>query len=152
MKIVRSLICLALLAFSLAAYAGEDFPIPLYHHVSFYTGTNTWFVSKSQIVKSAGWNETGEPSLPVGKATALAKAWVVSKGGSTDSYVTSIEFRSLDRGSPSSEYRHFWYYIIQLHEVAQFGSSATCIVLLDGSVVEPQSATKKRGGIGDYLD
>ena len=154
MKIVRSLICLALFAFGLSAYAGEDFPFPIYQHVSFYTGTNTWFVTRSRIEKSAGWDETGEPALPVGKAISLAKAWVVSKGGRTNSYVTTVEFRSADRGAPpssSSTFRHFWFYIIRFHEVAQYGSSVTCIVLLDGSVVEPQSTAQKRD-IGDYLD
>ena len=153
MKILSSLICLALYLFTLDAFAGEDFPI--YQHVSFYTGTNTWFVPVSQIEKSAGWDETGEPSLPVGKAVSLAKAWLVSKGGRTNSYVTTIEFHSVDRGAPpssSSKFRHFWFYNIRFYQVAQFGSSVTCIVLLDGSVVEPQNTAKKGGGIGDYLD
>src|SRR5476649_932386 len=99
MKIVRSIICLTLLIFTLDAYADEDL-FPLYQNVSFYTGTNTWFVSRSQIEKSAGWSETGEPSLPVGKAISLAKAWVASKGGNTNSYVMTVEFRPIDRGHP----------------------------------------------------
>jgi hypothetical protein len=157
MKIVRLLICLALFFFSLAAYAGEDFPFPIYQRVSFYTGTNTWFVLRSQIEKSAGWDETGEPSLAVGKAISIAKAWLVSKGANTNSYVTDVEFHSADRGAPpssSSKFRHFWFYIIRFHEVAQYGSSATCVVLLDGSVVEPQSAHQKRErkDVYDYLD
>jgi hypothetical protein len=156
MKIVLLLVYLALFTLSLAAYAGEDSPVPIYQHVSFYTGTNTWFVLRSQIEKSAGWDETGEPSLPVGKAVSLAKAWLVSKGGRTNAYVTNIEFCPAYRGAPSSsssKFRHFWFYIIHFHEVAQFGSSATCVVLLDGSVVEPQSAVQKRRDfIGHYLD
>ena len=154
MKIVRTLICLTLFAFTLNAYASKDFLFPIYQHVSFYTGTNTWFVPRSQIEKSAGWDEKGEPSLPVGKAVSLAKAWVVSRGGRTNSYVTTVEFCSADRGAPPnspSKFRHFWFYIIRFHEVAQFGSSMTCIVLLDGSIIEPQSTAQKRS-IGDYLD
>ena len=154
MKTIRSLICLALFNFTMAAYAGEDFPFPIYKRVSSYDITNTWFVAKSQIEKTAGWNEKGEPSLSVGKAIALAKAWVVSKSDSTNSYVETVEFRSVDRGSPpgsSSKLRPFWYYKIKFREVAQYGNSMTCIVLLDGSVVEPES-TPHTGRIIDYLD
>jgi hypothetical protein len=154
MKILRLIICLTLLVFTLAAYAGEDFPFPIYQRVSGYDITNTWFVAKSEIEKAAGWDEKGEPSLPVGKAVSLAKAWVVSKGGHTNSYVTTIEFVSADRGHPPespSKFRHFWFYIIRFHEVAQYGSSMTCVVLLDGSVVEPESKPHT-GRIVDYLD
>jgi len=154
MKIARSLIWLLLFTFSLAGYAGEDFPFPIYQRLSGYDITNTWFVARSQIEKSAGWDEKGEPSLPVGKAISLAKDWVVSKGGSTNSYVTAVEFRSSARGAPpssSSKFRHFWFYVIRFDEVAQFGSSMTCVVLLNGSVVEPESKPHT-GRIVDYLD
>ena len=154
MKIVRLLICLVLFAFSLSAYAGEDFPFPIYQRVSGYDVTNTWFVARSQIEKSAGWDEKGEPSLSVGRAISLAKDWVVSKGGRTNSYVTTVEFRSAAPGAPPSspsKFRHFWFYTIRFHEVAQYGSSMTCIVLLDGSVVEPESKPHT-GRIVDYLD
>jgi hypothetical protein len=154
MKILRLIICLKLFIFTLAAYADEDFKYPIYSRVSGYEITNTWFVSKSRIEKTAGWDEKGEPSLSVGKAVSLAKAWVVSKGGSTNSYVETIEFRSVDRGAPpgsTSKFRPFWFYKIRFYQVAQFGSSMTCIVLLDGSVVEPESAPHT-GRIVDYLD
>jgi hypothetical protein len=154
MKIVRLLICLTLFIFTLSAYAGEDFSFPIYQRVSGYGITNTWFVAKSRIEKIAGWDEKGEPSLPVGKAVSLAKAWVVSKGGSINSYVETVEFHSADRGAPpdsSSTFRHFWFYIIRFYQVAQYGSSMTCIVLLDGSVVEPESAPHT-GCMVDYLD
>ena len=99
-----------------------------------------------------GWNEIkGEPPLPVGKAVSLAKAWVVSKGGATNSYVETVVFRSMDRGGPNSKFRPFWFYTIRFHDVYQFGSSVTCIVLLDGSIVEPESKPHT-GRILDYLD
>ena len=154
MKNLHRLVCLTLFVFTVTSYAGEDFPFPIYQRVSGYEITNTWFVAKSRIEKASGWDEKGEPSLPVGKAISLAKDWVISKGGRTNSYVTTVEFRSADRGAPpssSSKFRHFWFYIIQFHEVAQYGSSMTCIVLVDGSIVEPESTITGKG-IGRYLD
>ena len=138
----------------LAAYAGEDISFPIYQRVSGYGYTNTWFVAESRFVKKAEWDEKGEPRLSVGKAVSLAKAWVVSKGGSPNSYVCGIEFRSLDRGAPPdspSKFRPFWFYVIRHCEVYQVGSSMTCIVLLDGSVVEPKT-TPQTTNIVRYLD
>jgi hypothetical protein len=151
MRTISLIVCLTLFIFALAAYAGEDFKFPIYEHVSGYGITNTWFVALSRVEKSAGWDEKGEPQLPVGKAVSIAKAWVVSKGGSTNSYVDNIVFRSVDRGYPHSKLRPFWFYNIQFHDVYMFGSSVTCIVLLDGSVVEPESKPHT-GRIVDYLD
>lgn len=133
MKTVRPkvIVCLALLILTLAAYAGEDFSFPIYHRVSGYGFTNTWFVAESRFVKKAEWDEKGEPRLSVGKAVSLAKAWVVSKGGEPYSYVSDIEFRSVDRGAPlgsPSKLRPFWFYVIRFHEVYLVGSSMTCIL------------------------
>jgi len=61
MNIVRSLDFLALFAFGLSAYAGEDFSLPIYQHVSFYTGTNIWFVTESRIENSAGFQSDVPP-------------------------------------------------------------------------------------------
>jgi hypothetical protein len=153
MKIVRSIICLTLFIFNLSAFASEDFPFPIYQRVSGYGITNIWFVAKSQIEKTAGWDEKGEPPLPVGKAVSLAKAWVVSKGGSTNSYVVSVIFRSAAMGEPtgSSSFRRFWFYTIRFHEVYQFGSGVTCVVLSDGSIVEPESTPHVTNQL-HYLD
>jgi hypothetical protein len=154
MIIVRSLIWLVLFTFTQVAYADGGFPFPIYQRVSGYGFTNTWFVAMNQIDKAAGWEEKGEPSLSVGKAVELGKAWVISKGGSTKSYVESVEFQSVDRGRPpgsSSKFRHFWFYLIRFDEVFQVGSSVTCVVLLDGSIVEPAS-TPHIKSVARYLD
>ena len=150
MKIVTSIICLTFFIFTLAVSAGEDFKFPIYRHISGYGVTNTWLVSMSTLKKLPGWNEQGEPPLPVGKAVSLAKAWIVSKGFNTNCYVGSIEFRSASSGEPPtnpspSGLRPCWFYIIHFEEVAMVGSWATCVVLPDGSIVEPECtpATRK---------
>ena len=154
MKIVRPIICLMFLIFAFTACAGEDFKFPIYSRVSGYGYTNTWFVPMSQLEKQPRWDERDRPPLSVGKAISLSKAWLVSKGFSTNCYVGSIEFRSVDRGAPpdsDSKLRPCWFYIIQFEEVAMVGSWATCVVLPDGSVVQPVT-TPQTTNIVRYLD
>jgi hypothetical protein len=154
MKIVRSFIYLTVFIFTLIAYAGEDYKLPIYKHISYYGFTNTWFVLKSRIEQTARWDEKGEPPLQVGKAISLAKAWVLSKGGSTNSYVVNVEFRSVERGAPPgspSEFRPFWFYTIRFHDVYQYGSGMMCVVLSDCSIVEPESAPQTTNNVR-YLD
>jgi hypothetical protein len=149
MKIVTSIICLIFFIFTLGVSAGQDFKIPIYQHISSIGYTNTWLVRMSTLKKLPGWNEQGEPPLPVGKAVSIAKAWMVSKGFNDNCYVGSIEFRSVDPGEPPaslvklsspSGLRPCWFYIIHFEEVAMVGSWATCVELPDGSIVEPESA------------
>jgi hypothetical protein len=149
MKIVNSIICLIFFVFILDVSSGQDFRFPIYQHTSALGYTNTWLVPISTLRKLPGWNEQSEPPLPVGKAVSLAKAWMVSKGFSTQCYVGSIEFRSASPGEPPaslvklnspSGLRPCWFYIIHFEEVAMVGSWATCVELLDGSIVEPESA------------
>ena len=161
MKILRPIIFLTFVIFTLAASAGEDFKFPIYSRVSGYEYTNTWFVPMSRIEKLPGWNERGEPPLSVGKAVSRAKAWVVSKGFSTNCYVGSIEFRSLARGTPPesamklpedvAKFRRCWIYIIHFEQVAMVGSWVTSIVLSDGSIVEPETTPQTTNNVR-YLD
>jgi hypothetical protein len=148
MKIVCRIICLTLFIFTLAAHAGEDFKILVHQRVSGYGITNTWFIAKSRLDKLPKWDEQGEPPLSVGKAASLGKDWVVSKGGQTNCYVLSIEFRSVDPGHPPvppnkesllSPVRAYWFYVIKYYQVYQYESSVTCVVLPDGSIIEPES-------------
>ena len=68
---MRSLFCLIICIFIMAAHADDDFKCPIYSRVSGYGATNTWFVAKSRIEKSKGWDEKSEPPLSVGKAVRL---------------------------------------------------------------------------------
>jgi hypothetical protein len=41
--------------------------------------------------------------------------------------------------------------LVRFYEVAQYGSRMTCVVLLDGSVLEPEGA-HHTGRLDDYLE
>ena len=138
MKIMHLLFCLTFSFFTLASYADENDKISIFSCVTGYKTTNTWFVTRSQLNTVTGWDEKGEPPLSVGKAVSLAKAWVVSKGGSTNCFVNIIEFQSVERSYPDLKHRSFWFYFIRFQDVFSYADNVTCVVLLNGSVVEPK--------------
>jgi hypothetical protein len=154
MKTAHLIICLLLFVSTLATRASEDSKYPIHRHESDYGFTNVWFITKSRLETLPVWkDEKEEPPLSIGKAIALAKAWAVSKGASTNAFVETIVFRSMSPGAPNSKFRSVYFYNIRFGEVVQFGSHMTCIILLDGSIVEPESIGRPHTGrIVDYLD
>ncbi|HEY1789730.1 MAG TPA: hypothetical protein VGJ73_16400 [Verrucomicrobiae bacterium] len=130
----------------MAASAGEDFELAIHSHVSGAGYTNTWWVPMSTFTNLPGWDEKGEPPLSVGQAVSLAKAWLVSKGFSTNIFPSSVRFVSSTPGVPQVppndpyKLRPRWFYIIEFGGVYLLGSSATCVVLPDGSVVDPETS------------
>jgi hypothetical protein len=133
-------ICLCLLfgifAVKLNALAGEDFKFPLYEHDSPYSGTNLWLVSMSRLEKGPRWKiGEKEPPLPVGKAVAIAKKWIVSKGCSKDSCLDELILRPIS--TYPGELQNICYYNILFGNVGPVGHYRRCIVLMDGTVVEP---------------
>lgn len=142
-----------------SACAREESKFPICERIISFGITNKWFVPATDFDTVPKWNEKGEPPLLVGKAISLAKAAIVSIGGNTDSFVTSVEFRPAAWGAPPtsnseySKYRSFWYYIIDFQEVSLVGSHTTCVVLMDGSVLWPELRYEpKQKSIQDYLD
>jgi len=155
MKFARSFIFLTFFMFAVAAYADDEPKLFFYQRKTDwgYHPTNTWFITESRLKKLPGWDEKGEPPLAMSKAITLAKVWLVSLGASTNCFVVDIEFRSLDRGYPNSRYRQYWFYVIRFGEVQVYGSYATCVVLLDGSILEPDRPVgPRKRTISDYLD
>jgi len=113
-----------------------------------------WFLTKSRLEKLPIWKESEEePPLPIGRAISQAKKWAVSKGASPNCFFEAVTFRSFSPESVDSKYRSVYFYIIRFGEVAQFGSHMTCIVLLDGSIVEPENIGERHKlHTADYLD
>jgi hypothetical protein len=139
---------------ALATYADEETKYEIFRRDGGYENTNVWFVTKSRLEKLPVWKELEEePPLPIGRAISLAKKWIVSKGASTNCYLGTITFRSMGPSSPNHPNHFVYYYIIQFCEVAQYGSRMTCIVLPDGSIVEPENiGARHKFPLADYLD
>ena len=148
MRAICAFYCSALLALALTAIAREDFKLTLYEHQS-YGGTNVWLVAKSRLDKLPSWKfGDGEPPLPVGKAAATAKAWLVSRGCSTNSCVVEVTIRPV---SPyEGEFQGICYYNFLFGNVGLVGHYQRCLVLMDGTIVEPGWLGTPPKNISDY--
>ena len=98
------------------------------------SGTNFWYLSTTQAARLPKWHPTSpEPPLSLKKALRSAKKWIDSKGGGE---IEEVVLRPL-RPSDSSPYRYLFYYRITFG-VAPYLNHLTCIVLMDGTVLEPE--------------
>jgi hypothetical protein len=117
--------------------ASEDFRVTLYvHQLVSLSSTNEWVYSADLLKKESFW-EPGktDPPIALGKIVQLAKEWVVSKGSKPDPKLINIEIRCLN--SSGGEYSNVYFYNLRFGDVGYFGHYIRCIVLMDGTVVEP---------------
>lgn len=143
-----------LLLFGPNTFAAEDLNIPLLQHEA-WLRTNVWIVPASRLETMPTWkSEAAEPPLSVGRAAALAKDWVVSKGAATNAFVEHIEIRFLNNENSKSKYFGTAFYVIHFGNVGNYGHHMTGVVLMDGSIAEMNHlgtpSSKKR--YIDYLD
>jgi len=110
----------------------EDALTFLYSHETQGEFTNVWKVSANALKKSLWHPGNEEPPVPLGKIVQLAKKWVVATGANTNCWVNTIEIRVLgENGS-------ICYYNVLFGGVGYFGHRRRCILLMDGTIVEPQ--------------
>jgi hypothetical protein len=128
-------------SFFLSTCYGDGFKLELYRHETNAAElnhiTNVWSVSTESLDKVPSWAMgDGEPPLPLGKAIELARAWIVSKGCQTNSWVREVVVRPVypDGG----KYKHICYYNILFGGVGLYGHFRRCIILMDGTIVEPE--------------
>jgi hypothetical protein len=99
--------------------------------------TNVWIVPLATLDIAPKWKMgEGEPPLSVGKAITLARKWLISKGCDTNAWVAELTIRPV--APQSQKYQRICYYNILFGGVGFFGHFKRCIVLMDGTIVEPQ--------------
>jgi hypothetical protein len=136
------------LGLGLATVAAKEFKLELYQHEC-YRGTNVWSVFQSRIDKLPPWKfGDGEPPLSLGKAVTIAKAWIVSKGCSQDSCVEEATVRPIY--PEAGKYQKICYYNISFCNVGLVGHHRRCLVLMDGTVVEPDWPGVRPKNVSDY--
>jgi hypothetical protein len=97
-------------------------------------GTNVWWLSRTQAARLPKWHAADtKPPLSLNKALRSAKKWIDAKGGGV---IEEVVLRPVDP-SDSTPYGHLFYYRISFG-VAPYGNHLTCIVLMDGTVLEPE--------------
>jgi hypothetical protein len=99
--------------------------------------TNEWRLSVSRMEILPLWKPgSEEPPLALGKAVQVAKKWIISKGSSTNAWVDNIVIRPIY--SEEEKHRYTFYYNIWFGGVGHYGHHMRCIVLMDGTVLEPE--------------
>lgn len=133
MSIIRLILfsCLATALFTHAA-SGQDDGFVFYRHINQWERTNVWFISYERLTNAPKWKGQGEPPLSVSRALNIAEKHV---GACTNnSCVVEI---SLTPFCPMTD-AGIYYYNILLGGMSYVGHLRRCIILMDGSVVEPQ--------------
>lgn len=124
-----------LLCFAVLCARGEENKL-LLHQADAYlgAGTNQWWLPVSRIAQLPIWKGEGEPPISTKRALKIARKWIASKSGNGE--VNRIILRPINADESESKYRHSFYYIIEFR-VNPFGNHITCVVLMDGTVLEP---------------
>lgn len=98
------------------------------------SGTNIWWLSATQAGRLPKWHSRStQPPLSLDKAVRSAKKWIDSKGGGD---VYEVVLRPVGP-EDSSPYRQLFYYRFTF-DVAPYQNHLTCIVLMDGTTLEPE--------------
>ena len=116
---------------------GEDHRIHLCEAEPYRnSGTNHWWVPLSRLERLPLWRGEGNPPLSINKALRIAREWITPKSGNGS--VDHIVLRPIEPGA-ESKYKFLYYYVIEFC-VAPYGNHITCVILTDGTVVEPELA------------
>jgi len=119
---------------------GEEDRIKLYQtDMDWGGGTNQWWLPISRLEKLPKWYpEKGEPLISQTSALKIARKWIASRGVSGSYSVDSILLRSVT--PDTGKYQFDFYYRIVFGNVNAYLNHMTCIVLMDGTVLEPELA------------
>jgi len=98
-------------------------------------GTNQWWLPLERLERLPYWRGEGNPPISIAKALKVARRWIKSKSGNGG--VDHILLRPINPDSLKPKYRLSYYYTIEFC-VSPYGNHITCIVLMDGTVLEPK--------------
>jgi len=117
--------------------AQQEFRFHLYRAEAYLaSGNDDWFLSTNRCSKLPAWHpEKKDPPLSVKKAIRIAKSWLVKKGLG-GGQIELILLRPVNR-TDDGPYRSTFFYVIEFG-VAPYGNHVTCVVLMDGTVLEPE--------------
>jgi hypothetical protein len=120
-----------------ASTRGEEAGI-LLHQADAYlgTGTNQWWLPPDRLERLPRWRGEGSPPVSIKQALKIARKWISPKSGNGD--IDHILLRPINPDASESKYRSCYFYTIEF-SVSPYGNHITCVVLMDGTVLEPKS-------------
>lgn len=109
--------------------------VELYYHVNQWGSTNVWFTSQYALTNAPKWKAgEEEPPLSLGKAIDIAKKQMVYPEGKGVYWIEEIAVTPF---APTSD-TGIYYYNIVFGGVSYVGHLRRCIMLMDGTIVQPQ--------------
>src|ERR1035438_674418 len=109
----------------------------LLHQADAYLGgrTNQWWLPLNRLERLPHWRGHGNPPVSLKNALKAARKWITPKSGDGD--VDHILLRPINPDDSDSKYRFSYFYTIEFC-VSPYGNHITCVVLMDGTVLEPK--------------
>ena len=96
-------------------------------------------VTKKQMEADLKWDGKGEPPLPFGKALKIVQSHLLAENpGYDDLRVASVSLGQYGNPIPGPN----WYYIFHMRSDEPFGDHFQVVMLMDGTVLEPEIYTK----------
>jgi hypothetical protein len=139
MKSLIIAVCFGMLSFvGEHSVHGEEARLLLYQtDMDWGGGTNQWWLPYNRLQQLPKWNpEKAEPPVSQMKALKIAMKWLTSKGVSGSYNVDYILLRAVR--PDDNRYRFDFHYRIVFGNVNAYLNHMTCIVLMDGTVLEPE--------------
>lgn len=103
-----------------------------------------WWVPIERMKRLPDWKpniaDGGDPPLSVGAAVKIARLWVIKNGAPKDTRLQRVFLKPIDW--EGTLFPNEYYYIITFE--AGLLDSIDCVVLVDGSVVEPKRVAEKK--------
>jgi hypothetical protein len=127
--------CFAVGLFSHTAFCHDD-GFEIYRHINQWEQTNIWRISVQRLTNAPVWKGQEEPPLSIGRALKIAETHIAMANKATHGSCWVMEI-NLTQVAPMSN-TGIYYYNILLGGVSYVGHFRRCIILMDGSIVEPQ--------------
>lgn len=140
MRSYLTFVVLALVLGTATKLHAQEHKIEMYAEVRRSGVTNEWWLPVDRLKSCPRWDPLHEKvPLPPDRAAKIAAEWIEKREGFKVTEIEDIQIGTFH--SDAKEFHHVFYYRF-LYSPRQF-DFASCIVLMDGTVVEP-SPLKKR--------
>jgi len=133
-RLIAAVFVASFFAAVLPARCEED-KVLLYQADAWLGGTNQWWLPKDRLERLPRWKNTEKaPPLSLIRAIKIARKWIHSKGHGGD--IDQILLRLVNPDALEPELHSTFFYAIEFG-VAPYGNHITCVVLMDGTALEP---------------
>jgi len=129
--------CAAILLASVVDVHCEEDKIFLYQAEAYLGGaTNQWWLPYSRLEHLPLWKDRKKnPPTSLKRAISIARKWSISKIGH-EGDIDQVLLRPIGPDAGESKLCLSFFYAIEFG-VAPYGNHITCVVLMDGTVLEP---------------